>query len=249
MAGGSQDYKLNKTFPTYIGDGTTTTLRFLDKERNANEILNFSSWWKEQLQIYGQEVTYYTSNYSLSGHDAVYGEHTTKTFSDGKKMIMGVELSEISPILSKFGLLGDDDVTALVHIDAFADSFGVSSEPNVGDVFELSEYGTGRAGGRGAKKFEITQRLDQDIEKINPLMGHFVWLLTAKRHDYSYEPGLSAENVSDQPSDTSYVGRVSGGENPATGQSDYINDIDAASKKIFNYDAYSDSDDNVYGDY
>ena len=117
------------------------------------------------------------------------------------------------------------------------------------DVFELSEYGNDRFGGRGPKKFEITQRLDQEVSKINPLKGHYVWLLTAKRHDFSFEPGLSAENASTHPADTSYVGRLSGGENPATPQSSYINDIDAASKEIFDYDAYEDSDDNVYGDY
>ena len=80
-------------------------------------------------------------------------------------------------------------------------------------------------------------------------MGHYVWLLTAKRHDFSYEPGLSAEKGSNQPSDTSYVGRLSGGDNTASPQSNYLNDVDAASKKIFDYDKYSDSADDVYGDY
>ena len=163
---------------------------------------------------------------------------------------MAVELSETSPILAKFGLTSDDDVTAFFHVDSFTASFGLATaEPNVGDVFELSEYGNDRFGGRGPKKLEITQRLDQEVSKINPLMGHYVWLLTAKRHDFSFEPGLSAEKASTQPADTSYVGRLSCGENPATPQSSYINDIDAASKEIFDYDAYEDSDDNVYGDY
>ena len=245
MAGGTPNYQTNQTFPTYVNDG----LRFTNKSVNENEILNFSHWWKEQINLYGIETTYFTSNYSLTGHDALYGEHTTKAFSAGQKIVMAVEMSETSPILTKFGITGDDDVTAFVHVDAFVSVFGAGKEPGVGDVFELSEYGSDRFGGRGPKKFEITGRLDQDISKINPLMGHYIWLITAKRHDFSFEPGLSGENLSTQPADTSYVGRLSGGENDPTPQSDYINNIDEQSKNIFNYDAYSSSDDDVYGDY
>ena len=246
MAGGNPNYNKNRSSPTYVNTG----VRFLDKDVNENELLNFSGWWKEQISLFGQEVTYFSTNFSLTGHDPLYGEDPPRAFSTGKKVIMAVELSETSPILAKFGLTSDDDVTAFFHVDSFTASFGLATaEPNVGDVFELSEYGNDRFGGRGPKKFEITQRLDQEVSKINPLMGHYVWLLTAKRHDFSFEPGLSAEKASTQPADTSYVGRLSGGENPATPQSSYINDIDAASKEIFDYDAYEDSDDNVYGDY
>ncbi|MAF25904.1 hypothetical protein CL634_10065 [bacterium] len=245
MAGGKPNYTTNTALQTYVNTG----LRFLDKEANANELLNFSNWWEEQINLFGQEVTYFSSNYSLTAHDPVYGEHTNKTYSAGKKVIMAIELTELAPELSKFGLMADDEVTAFMHVDSFTTSFGDGTEPTAGDVFELTEYGSDRFGDRGPKKFEITHRLDQEVENINPLMGHYVWLITAKRHDFSYEPGLSAEDASTQPSDTSYVGRLSGGDNAASSQSTSINDVDAASKKIFDYDKYSDTDDNVYGDY
>lgn len=246
MAHVNPDYKKNETLINYSGK---KGVRFVEKESNANELANFSAWWREQINMYGTQVAYYTNNYETSAHDAVYGEHTTKTFSTSAELVMGIELTEISPILTKFGLTSDDDVTAFVHMDDYTDAIGADTEPSVGDVFELAEYGNDRKGGRGPKKFEITQRLDQDITKINPLLGHYVWLITAKRFDYSYEPGLTAEQKSDQPADTTEVGRQSGGENPATTQSSDINQIDTQSKEIWDYDAYGNSDDNVYGDY
>ena len=245
MAHINPDSKTNKALTNYSG----TNLRFLHKDTNVNEIANFSNWWREQINLYGTEVAYYTNNYETSAHDAVYGEHTTKTFSASASLVMGIELTEMSPILTKFGLTSDDDVTAFVHIDDYTDAIGTGTEPGVGDVFELAEYGNDRPGNRSPKKFEITQRLDQEITKINPLLGHYVWLITAKRFDYSYEPGLSPEQESTQPADTTQVGRLDGGDNPATPQSSEINQIDTKSKDVWDYDAYGDSNDNVYGDY
>ena len=242
-------YNPNYKSNSKLSNWKDQNLRFVEKANNANERENFSAWWREQINIFGTEVAYYTNNYQTSGHDAVYGEHSTKTFSTSAKLVMGIELTEMSPILTKFGLDGLDDVTAFVHIDDYTAAIGSGTEPGVGDVFELSEYGNDRPGGRGLKKFEITQRLDQDISKINPLLGHYVWLITAKRFDYSYEPGLNPEKLSHQPSDSTQVGRLSGGENTATTQSTDINQIDAKSKEIWDYDAYGNSNDNVYGDY
>lgn len=245
MAHVNPNSKKNSTLTNY----DSKNIRFLHKTDNANEMANFSNWWREQINLYGTETAYYTNNYQTSAHDAVYGEHTTKTFSASASLVMGIELTEISPILTKFGLTSDDDVTAFIHFDDYTAALGAGTEPSVGDVFELAEYGSDRPGDRGPKKFEITQRLDQEVTKINSLLGHYVWLITAKRFDYSYEPGLSPEQSSTQPADTTQVGRLSGGTNTATPQSSEINQIDTKSKEIWDYDAYGNSNDNVYGDY
>ncbi len=73
-------------------------------------------------------------------------------------------------------------------------SFGPVIEPKAGDVFELSEYGDDRPNNRQAKFFEITEKLDQDISQINNLQGHYVFLLKAKRLDYSFEPNINFNN-------------------------------------------------------
>ena len=204
-------------------------LRFLDKSLNANERENYDLWWKEQLHMYGTEIEYFTSSYSLSGHDAVYGESPTERYKPGQKLIMAVNLNENAIAMKEFGLIADDEVTGFLHIGAYNEIFGVGTEPKSGDVFNLIEFGNDRPGGRGGKHFEITERIDQDVNQINPILGHYVWLVKAKRHDYSFEPGLSPENVSTQIND------------------DPI--IDDKSNSVFDYDANIGSNDDVYGDY
>tara|TARA_R110002020_G_scaffold41913_4_gene123169 strand:- start:150 stop:863 length:714 start_codon:yes stop_codon:yes gene_type:complete len=227
-------------------------LRFSKKADRSNEVDNFYNWFDEQIQLYGQELTYYTYGVSLTGYDPVYGEQPSASYGSAKTVVMFVELNESSIMLSKFGIQPDDDVTAFVTISSFYS--GVSSEavprpePKSGDVFTLSEYGDDRPEGRGGKSFEITQRLDQEISKINPLMGHYVWMINAKRLEYTFNPGLSAEPKSDQVTDSNFSGRLSGYTNPKTDNKvDTTNDVDTQAKTVWDYD--TSGDDDVYGDY
>jgi hypothetical protein len=229
----------------------TTDLRFTDKSVNANERETWANFFIEQIALYGQSIDYYSYNYQLSAHDPIYGEQPNAQYKDKVGIVMYVELSEQSLFLSKFGLQGDDDVTAWVPISSYYVSMSSTNdprpEPKSGDVMILSEFGIDRPGTRGGKAFEITQRLDQEISTINPLLGHYVWLLKAKRLDYTFEPGLPAEKGSDQVTDGSFSGRLSGYTNPQTDTKiDSTNDVDTASKDIWSYP--SDTDD-VYGDY
>lgn len=229
--------------PYYTGE-----LRYLDKAFTANERENYSNWFDEQIKMFGQTVDYFTINYQLSAHDPVYGEQPNATYSTSKQIIMMIELSESSIMLGKFGLESEDELTAFVTISSFKGAFG-DREPLAGDVFTLSEYGEGRPGGRGGKSFEITERLDQDIEKLNPLMSHFAWQLKARRLDFTFQPGLTAEKKMDQITDSDFSGRKSGGNNPQTEPKiDTTNDIDTASKQIFDYSDIDEADD-IYGDY
>ena len=170
-----------------------TSMRYLNKDLNSSERNNFSNWWKEEIQMFGQEVDYYVNTYSLTGADNIYGEHPTATFTGPVSIVMMLDLTESSIVFSKFGLMGDNDITGVIHISAFNTSMSGSgaSEPKSGDIFQLQVYGEGRPDGRNGKFFEITQRLDQEISQINPLMGHYVWLITAKRYDGTFVPGVS----------------------------------------------------------
>jgi hypothetical protein len=201
-----------------------TSLRYLNKGLNQNERETFSKWWKEEIAIYGQAIDYYVHNYALSAADNIYGEHTTAGFSDPIRTVMMLDLTQSSLVFSKFGLMGDDDLQGILHIQTFVETMTASAlsasnitEPKAGDVFHLVEYGSDRPGVRDGKYFEITERLDQQIDQINPLMGHYVWLVTAKRHDWSFEPGLSGEkSPGSYPTDDTHSGRLSGGTNPQT---------------------------------
>lgn len=201
-------------------------VRFLNKSLNSNERDNYDGWWKEQIQMYGTETTYFVNSQTLDTQDSIYGEEPTSAFQSGKKLILVLNLSENAIVMQKFGLVADDEVTAFIHIKNYYEIFGQGYEPKAGDVFDLSEFGDDRPGGRSGKHFEITERIDQDVEQINPLIGHYVWLVKAKRHDYSFEPGITPEAESTQVEDN----------------------INAESLNIFDYNKYGGSDD-VYGGY
>jgi hypothetical protein len=224
-------------------------LRYLHKDRNANERALFSGWYKEQLYQYGIEVNYFVNSYALSGHDSIYGEQPMQRFAPAKRVVLATTLNESAVSLAKFGIMSDDEVGAFIHIDAFYELFGTGEEPKAGDVFELEEYARhDRVGGRTGKVFEITERLDQDISEINPIMGHYIWSIKAKRFDHSFEPGAPIEGKMDQVYDGPFAGRL-GDTDTTSPDKVYDDNADALGEKVFDYREYLDSDDSVYGGY
>lgn len=226
-------------------------LRFLDKDINRNERDNYKGWWLEQLYQYGTVIDYYVNGTSLENMDPLYGENPSQQFLDPLKMIFAITLNENAVVLQKFGLVADDEMTGFIPIESYQlamQKAGVSStEPKAGDVLELSEFGSSRPGDRGAKKFEITERLDQDVSQMNPLLGHYVWLIKAKRFDYSYELGIERETGLDQITDDTYHGGLSG-DVETEDSTLYFNDVDREGRNIFDYSVYGDYDD-IYGGY
>jgi hypothetical protein len=99
-------------------------------------------------------------------------------------------------------------------------------------VFKLLEYGSDRPGERDGKMFEITERIDEDNSQINPLMGHYVWMLKAKRFDYSYEPNITFEKGSNQVHDDTNYGVIPSNQTTPTQRvSSYPGDADTESKE------------------
>tara|TARA_R110002124_G_scaffold103588_11_gene252771 strand:- start:13 stop:801 length:789 start_codon:yes stop_codon:yes gene_type:complete len=255
----------NNEYPGLV-QSDDTAYRFSDKSIQHSERLLFSNWWREQINQFGTKTKYFVNTYNVLSADNFYGEQTTKTFTEPRDLVIAATLNENAVNLSKFGFESDDDITAYVHISSFHDSFFTLSgvygtqydviEPKAGDIFQLSEYGDDRPSNRQAKYFEITEKLDQDISQINTLGGHYVFLLKAKRLDFSFEPNIPFNdagegiNGNQQVYEDKEAGRLSGGANPQTetkkdGYSEYI--IDEVSKKeVFDMDV---NDNDVYGDY
>lgn len=231
-------------------------VRFLDKSLNANERNLYNKWWQEQIFQYGTEVDYWSSQFNLHDHDHIYGEDPTRAYGDPKKLVMALELNESAIILNKFGLAGDDEIAGYIAIDTFYTVFGSEvdinpkPEPKSGDIFRLTEYGShDHIGGRGGKMFEITERLEQDVSKINPLIGHYIWLIKAKRYEYSFEPGVPQEPVSEQINDDTGHGILPGGDQPPSSEKLVDYSADRLAEDIFYYDDYGESNDDVYGGY
>lgn len=215
--------------------------RYTNKENNASERNVYSNYFREQINLYGQKIGYYLNNFNLLSADNLYGEQPTQKFLSAQYIVMAINLNENATMLSKYGLIAEDEITAFIHISAFYETFGYQAEPKSGDVFQLVEYGSDRPGGRNGNYYEITQRLDQDIAQINPLMGHYVWLIKAKRFEYSFEPGLSGSAQNQQIFDDTRNPAASGATKP------YGYSADVTSRQIFDYTQTDYG--NVYGGY
>ena len=82
-------------------------LRYLNKEINQNERNLFSGWWREQINIYGQQINFFTNKSTLSGMNVLYGEDPQAGFLEGQPLIVLLNLSNDSYLLSKFGIVAD----------------------------------------------------------------------------------------------------------------------------------------------
>ena len=226
--------------------GAELSDRFTYKLDGINErAQTYKIWWKEQVRLYGTQIDYYVRNFTLSASDKVYGENTHQGFHPKATFVMLIDLSEGNLTYSQYGLVSDDELTAIIDIETYQQnlssyySSAAVTEPKAGDCFQLIEYGNDRPGGRNGKIFEITERVDESIGEINALQGHYVFKLRARRNDHTFMPGLTAEDLSTQVTDTSGVGPLTAIE------TDYINDLDTDQSSYFDYG----SNDDVYGDY
>ena len=224
----------------------TDTGRFTNKSNNANERDNlFKVWWKDQIAQYGTSTTYFVRDFTLSAADKFYGENTVDGFKQGTNLVMVMSLTDNSIAFSKFGLTSDDEVEAFIDISTYQSTLsslylsGETIEPKAGDIFQLTELGNDRPGGRDGKYFEITERVDESISSINQLQGHYLYKIKARRYDFSYTDNDVEEAASEQITDDSLSGKTT------DSTQDYINDLDTEQASYFDY---GDNDD-VYGDY
>jgi len=195
-------------------------IRYLDVANNTSQIQLYQNYWDEQIKQYGQIVNYYINANTLSGQDFFYGEQPLAGFLPPVPIVMAVTVNNDSVILSKFGIQGNADVTAIISIKTFTSVLssnpslsGVTTqytwEPKAGDLIELIEFGSTRPNGRSGQIFEITERVDQSgSETTNQMMGHYIWTIRGKRYDYDFEPYSPRENLSDQVYDNKADGLV-----------------------------------------
>lgn len=232
--------------------------RILDKGTNTGEIDLIHDWYDQMINMYGQSVNYYINKTNVENADNLYGESPLEGYVDPKRVIMYIDVNDASPLLSKYGLVSDDDLTAVMTVSGFSAALSgfteqystlSTPEPRAGDLIELAEYGKDRLNGRTGRIFQITQRLDEDTARINPLGGHYLWLIKAKRFDYSYEENSPREGASDQVIDDTFTGTFTGDNVLYDGNEDpFTKTTNQESQEIFDYSSYGDTDD-VYGGY
>lgn len=210
-------------------------VRYLDKQRNTGERYLFNNYWKEQILHYGTIINYYTNLSTPTNADKIYGESPVAGFSEPEELEMIIKLDTESSMYTKFGFVSDTDATGYIHHEHFQEVFGSNSEPKIGDLIELTELDIDRLNfpKRGPRMMEITDKLDKVPGETNALAGHYVWYVKMKRFDYSKEPTIVPE-----------LGTKNDIESGADGEI-----IKELSKQVFNYDANTCSNDNIYGEY
>lgn len=135
-------------------------IRFVNKNTNENERKNITNWWSEATDLYGTSVSYFVHNYTLSGHDFIYGEMPNAPFATPITMLVLAQLNSDSLLLSKFGIQTDADLTIVVPIKDFAEYMGNPlAAPKAGDLIRLDEVGWDRPGGGGYPNSYPTSQL------------------------------------------------------------------------------------------
>jgi hypothetical protein len=115
--------------------------------------------------------------------------------------MMGIDLDDASVFIDRFGFNPEDTVTGYIHIEMFNQLFN-GLEPKSGDVFGLLYYGIDRPGGRGTKYYQIEKRVDTNIKSgMNAFGRSYVWGVSAKRFNFSYEPNAPIEQKNNQVTD------------------------------------------------
>lgn len=138
-------------------------------------------------------------------------------------------------------LCADGIVEPVANIDCNTDSTYYSSYNELSAFNELV---------RGAPIYEITERRDENLTmNYNMLQGHYVWILHAKRFDYSYQPDAPREPGHDQVSDETMYGKLSGGSNFPEKEKKYDQNVEEESRRIWDYKNRTGSNDSVYGNY
>lgn len=232
--------------------------QFMNPGNFQAEQLVYDMAFKDLINSYGVPINYYVNTFNLSTADTLYGEEPTRPYQGPFDLQMYIELNENAINLSRFGFASDDDLTGYLHIDTFTDtisnlvdyaSFGQSIEPKSGDIIEITALGCDRPNGRGPKWFEVTERVDQDVAAINPILGHYVYRLRAKRYEYSFEPGLSGERQNQQVYENSFSGILSSNIPgvSASEEKSYPGDVDSKSRTEVLDMSVNDTD--IYGTY
>jgi len=129
----------------YYEDGENIT-RFNYKLNSTNErAQTYKRWWKEQVRLYGTQVNYYARKFDIDKTDKVYGENPYQGFYPKATMVMLIDLTDGSQTYSQYGLVSDDELTAIIDIETFENELSATdytglAEPDTGAYTVQGKY-------------------------------------------------------------------------------------------------------------
>lgn len=224
------------------------------------------SAWKDLINSAGMPIYYFVYKFNIKRSDKIWGEDILAEYEEPFQIKAYVEVKDVPKILGPMGgFFADDTITAYIHIKTFNrktkgmkvfEDLKLRYEPKPSDLIQIIEFGCDRPGGRGAKLFEVTNKEDELIsQNLNMGFAHYVWKITAKRFQYSYQDGAITpfgEEKNCQVYDNNIQGTITDPSeirniNTPSDKS-YNWNIDKKSKEeIFNQNVNNQS--NIYGGY
>lgn len=239
---------LSSVMPGKVTDMKCT--EFFDPQSFEGEKLMYQAAYTDLINSWGVTVNYYVHGFDGKSANSVntnflFGEDTVSSFSPPTQVKMYVQLQENALTLSRFGFASDDAITAYVSIETFESTFSTLStyshtnqpiRPKPGDLIEMVTLGCDRPTGRGAKIYEITEEVDQDVGEINPIMGHYVYRLRGKRYEPSFEVNAPQEKGNDQVYESEFAGQY---ESSITGEL-------SSNPKSYDFDVNKESKDKIF---
>jgi hypothetical protein len=173
-----------------------TNVRFLNKGNSAEERKVMSGWYREQIDVFGTEATYYRANADLNNAETIIrGADMTSVFSASADMVIYVDAPAMNMSIIQFGWYNQDDITVYIHQDVFTEIFATDNEtnpvPKSGDVIYLREF--------NGFFFEVSYRDNTQHPNAN-LLDFYTYTLNSRRKVFDGIGGLppaSEQGVTD----------------------------------------------------
>lgn len=210
------------------------------------------SAWKDLINSAGMPIYYFVYKFNIKRSDKIWGEDILAEYEEPFQIKAYVEVKDVPKILGPMGgFFADDTITAYIHIKTFNrktkemkvfEDLKLRYEPKPSDLIQIIEFGCDRPGGRGAKLFEVTNKEDELIsQNLNMGFAHYVWKITAKRFQYSYQDGAITpfgEEKNCQVYDNNIQGTIT---DPSE-----IQDINTPSDKSYNWNIDKKSKEEIF---
>jgi hypothetical protein len=201
----TESYPYNTSNP-YIGNDSVGSLYVPNCENNKYQTARLKDYWTNFIANFGVRVEFFSNAYDLKEHNFLYGEDPLSGFHPPRILKAYVEVTNESRLLAKFGIMTENDATLLIPISEFQRVWG-TTPPKIGDVWRVMDGACDRPEGQTPKVFQISDKIDT-LNPVDFLGGHYVWKLTSKRFDFSYEKNAPEEKEMGGLSDVPFFGQL-----------------------------------------
>lgn len=193
---------------------------------------NYRGLVDNYTQNFGMKISYWSTGFSVTNQNKLYGEDPTAKYRGPRSLKAIIDFTSYSSFITRFGMMSDLDIVIYIPIKAFQAVWG-NVYPLNGDLFSIDDSACDRPLGQTPMVFEVTEKHDS-VDTVDFMGGHYVWKLTARRYDNSYEPNAPQEAEIGGPIDNKEYGKIESSIEPTNiikNPSAY--DVDEEAKKNF----------------